>query len=1080
MVDAGKGAAQDESMNTLDAGAPATDTALPLQDGAAAIARAKYFLPGEDLAGMRRRLARALAAPEADPGRWEARFLRVLDHAFPAGRIMANAGAEAHKPRVSTINCTVSRTLGDSMADIMQAASEAALTLKAGCGIGYDFSTLRPRGAPVSGAGATTSGPLPFMDVFDAVCRTVSSAGGRRGAQMGCIEISHPDIEDFITAKREAGRLRNFNLSCLVTRDFLEAVRSDAQWPLVFPAFPQEIASLPALWRHWPAADPLHTVDEHGRTCCRIYRRVRARALWDLVMRSTYSHSDPGFILIDECNRMNPLWFAEDIRATNPCVTGDTRLATQHGLIPIAELQQRGLAIDATVDRRALGDTRGGVSVRPARPAFMTAARARVYRVVTAHGYEIKATAWHDFYTERGKLKLRDLCIGDRVLVQSGKGQFGVEGSEDLGQLLGLLTGDGHFTNRGDDKEAAVINLWGEERALAQRTTAYVNTLIAGAALHGAREYSVSAVAVPDRQLVLIRSIVLARLLEHYGFNRATKLRVPEVVWRGSEVCVRAYLQALFQTDGTVNVSERSQSCSIRLASSKPDLLQEVQRLLANFGIFCSVRARRAARIKAMPDGRGGQRDYVCRADHELIIDGESRERFMCEIGFLLPAKTQRYEAWVRDKRLLQTQRFSSPIVRIEPLGEEPVFDTTQPDHNTVIFNGLVTGQCGEQPLPPYGACLLGSINLASFVQAPFTARARFDFAGYEAVIGDFARMLDNVCELSGLPLAEQRAEMLRKRRHGMGYFGLGSALVMLGVAYGSSESIDFTAEVSKRLALGNWRAALALAREKGPAPLLAESVELTPAHLLRCPDLVRDGYQAGNKLPARLLHARYSTYMQRIATLDASLVEALGDIGARYTHATSIAPTGTMAASVGNNASNGIEPSFAHRYIRNMIVPGEKAKRAVAMESYELLRYRQEVDAAADADALPALFGAASAIAPRAHIDVQAAAQYWIDASISKTVNVPTDIDFSEFQQLYLYAAERGLKGCTTFRFNPEVHQGVLVQQADLAGTLYRFTLADGSTVQLAGDAEVEYEGGRYTAANLYDALKEGFYGRL
>ena len=680
---------------------------LPLQEASALIAQGKYFLPGEDLDGLRRRLARALARPEARPGDWEERFYDVLRHAWPGGRIMANAGAEALKPEVSTINCTVSRTLPDSMAGIMQTATEAALTLKAGCGIGYDFSTLRPRGAIVSGAGAATSGPLPFMDVFDAVCKTVSSAGGRRGAQMGCLDIGHPDIEDFITAKRENGRLRAFNLSCLISEAFIAAVRADGEWPLVFPAFPEEIArGDPVVWRQWPATDPRYTCNARGETACRVYRTLPARALWSLVMRSTYEYSDPGFILIDAVNRENPLWFCEDIRASNPC---------------------------------------------------------------------------------------------------------------------------------------------------------------------------------------------------------------------------------------------------------------------------------------------------------------------------------------------------------------------------------------GEQMLPPFGACLLGSVNLASLVRAPFTSAASFDWETFDAVVPLFARMLDNVVEFSGLPLPEQRAEIARKRRHGMGYFGLGSALTMLGVRYGAPESVTFTDEVTRRLALGNWRAALELAREKGPAPILTEAFELTPTLLARCPQLKQDGYKPGARLPGRVLHARYSAYFRRLATVAPELVAQIAETGARFTHATSIAPTGTMAASVGDNASNGIEPSFAHRYVRNMIVPGEKAKRAVAMESYELRAYRAQVDANVDAEALPEAFRATAADTdPRAHIAIQAAAQRWVDASISKTINVPSDMPYEDFEHLYLEAVAQGLKGCTTFRYNPAVHQGVLVNEADLAATLYEFQLADGTTTRLPGNAEVEYEGRRYSAANLYDALKEGYYGKL
>lgn len=677
-----------------------------LQDASAVIAQSKYFLPGENLDGMRRRLAKALAKTEANPDHWEEVFYRVLHYAFPGGRIMANAGATDLKPNTSTINCTVSRTIEDSMRGIMESLSEAALTLKAGCGIGYDFSTLRPQGAWVQGSGASTSGPLPFMDVFDAACKTISSAGGRRGAQMGCLEVDHPDVESFIVAKREAGRLRAFNISCLISDAFVDAVRHDQPWPLVFPAFPNEMEGNDLVWRHWPMADEHYVTNEQGETACRVYRYIRARELWALIMHSTYEFSDPGFILIDEINRANPLWFCEDIRATNPC---------------------------------------------------------------------------------------------------------------------------------------------------------------------------------------------------------------------------------------------------------------------------------------------------------------------------------------------------------------------------------------GEQPLPPHGACLLGSVNLASLVQRPFAADASFDFDTFRDVVRVFSRMLDDVVEINALPLPQQRAEIARKRRHGMGFLGLGSTLTMLGLRYGSPESVNFTKEVTKILALESWRAALELAREKGPAPILDEMFEITPELLAKQPDLVADGVKAGSILPGRVLHARYSRYMQRIGLIDPELTAALAETGARFTHATSIAPTGTMAASVANNASNGIEPSFAHSYTRNMIVSGEKAKRAVRMESYELLVYRQMVDPEVDPDNLPANFhSTATTTSPHEHIEVQAAAQYWIDSSISKTINVPSDIDFSSFQDLYMYAIDKGLKGCTTFRFNPEVHQGVLVTQDDLAATLYTFRLADGTTIDVSGDTMVEYEGHEYTAANLYDALKEGFYGKL
>src|SRR6266566_2545987 len=359
------------------------------------------------------RVARALSEVEATPQKreeWFDKFLWALNHgAIPAGRVTSNAGALEHKPATSTINCTVSRIVPDSMDGILASVHEAGLTLKAGCGIGYEFSTLRPKGAFVSGAGAYTSGPLSFMDIFNAMCFTVSSAGGRRGAQMGTFDISHPDVTDFIRAKREDGRLRQFNLSCLITDEFMQAVKNDSQWDLSFPASQHEFddKNNKLVWRYWPTTEKYIT-NNIGQVACKVYKNIPARRLWDMIMASTYDYAEPGFILIDRINEMNNNWFCENIRATNPCVTADTRLHTQYGLIPIGELYTAGVPLNVTVDKRAL-DGEHGTTAQPAVPAFMTAREADVYRVETVDGYEIKATAWHDFYTQRGKIKLKDL-----------------------------------------------------------------------------------------------------------------------------------------------------------------------------------------------------------------------------------------------------------------------------------------------------------------------------------------------------------------------------------------------------------------------------------------------------------------------------------------------------------------------------------------------------------------------------------------------------------------------------------------------------------------------------------------------
>ena len=274
------------------------------------------------------------------------------------------------------------------------------------------------------------------------------------------------------------------------------------------------------------------------------------------------------------------------------------------------------------------------------------------------------------------------------------------------------------------------------------------------------------------------------------------------------------------------------------------------------------------------------------------------------------------------------------------------------------------------------------------------------------------------------------------------------------------------------------------------PASLEQLALDESPvdqAEMLRKrPEMKRDGWKIGQKIKGSVLHARYSRYMQRVAEVAPELVDALAETGARFTHHSSIAPTGTISLSLANNASNGIEPSFAHHYSRNVIREGKKTKEKVDVYSYELLAYRELVNAKAmpfaedAAGKLPDYFISADDITPKAHVDVQAAAQMWVDSSISKTANVPTDYPYEDFKDIYRYAHQQGLKGCTTFRFNPAAFQGVLVKEADLESTLYRFELEDGSFLEVKGNEQIEYDGEMHTAANLFDALKEGYYGKF
>jgi ribonucleoside-diphosphate reductase alpha chain len=533
-----------------------------------------------------RRVAAAVAAPEAEPQRWAERFYAAMsDFRFlPAGRVVAGAGAGR---QVTLFNCFVMGAIPDDMGGIFAHLREAALTMQQGGGIGYDFSTLRPRGAYVKGVGADASGPLSFMDVWDAMCRTIMSAGYRRGAMMATLACDHPDIEAFIEAKREPGRLRMFNLSVLATDAFMKAVEEDAPWQLSF-----------------------------GGTVAKV---LPARELWDKIMRATYAYAEPGVIFIDRINRRNNLRYCEYITATNPC---------------------------------------------------------------------------------------------------------------------------------------------------------------------------------------------------------------------------------------------------------------------------------------------------------------------------------------------------------------------------------------GEQPLPPYGACLLGSLNLARFVVEPFTPQARLDTEALARLVPDAVRMMDNIIDISGFPLPEQKEEATQKRRIGLGVTGLADALILCGLRYGSPAAVAATEEWLGTIQRAAYLASTGLAAEKGVFPLFD-----------------RDKYLAG----------------ETVAALDPELRDAIAKHGIRNALLTSVAPTGTISL-FADNVSSGLEPVFSFRYTRNVLMPdGSRREEEVADYAYRVFRRLKGETAP-----LPDYFVDAQTLSPEDHVVMQAAVQRYIDSSISKTINMPADIPFDRFKDVYAQAYALGCKGCTTYRPN-EVTGAVLEARPEM-----------------------------------------------
>jgi ribonucleoside-diphosphate reductase alpha chain len=863
-------------------------TAVPMQEASTDIWRSKYQLTtksGEvvdaSLSGTMERVAKALAEVEAPEKRqeWAERFLWVLENgAIPAGRIISNAGAQDHKPATSTINCTVSGTIYDSMDDILGKNHEAGMTLKAGAGIGYEFSTLRPKGSYVAGAGSTTSGPMSFMDIFDKMCFTVSSAGGRRGAQMATFDVHHPDVFDFIRAKREDGRLRQFNLSLLITDDFIDAVKTDADWHLSFPITRKEVESEHLdlgnsekyLFREFPISTG-YVTNAQGHVACRIYRTVKARAIWNAIMSSTYDFAEPGFILIDKVNEMNNNWFCENIRATNPCVTQSTWVHTARGPRQVKDLI--GQSFQARVDGR---DHASGAE------GFFKTADKPVVHLKTAEGYSLRLTSDHRVRKVThfsGHETVTQWCAaghlqpGDRVLLNDHRANttWAGNGSREQGYLLGLVVGDGTMKT-----DTSVLSIWKPAAVVngCSQTGTGVDGVIAEALQAASTQshrsdFCGGILSVCGHNEYRLRIDALNDLVQDFGMQHDNKTVTPAVETASSDF-YRGFLRGLFDADGSVQ-GIQTKGVSVRLSQSDLPALEAVQRMLLRLGIVSTLYQGSTA----------SQHQVMAEAQNELVISGDNLATYATHIGFANTDKSASLtQALTAYKRKLNHERFTARVTEVTADGVEAVYDVQVPGINTFDANGYHSHNCGEQPLPPYGSCLLGSVNLTCFVDHPFTEKATFNYKKYAKVVSIFTRMLDNVVEINGLPLEGQRHEIQYKRRHGMGILGLGSTLTMLRMPYGSPESVVFTENVNKEMALEGWREGLRLSKEKGPAPIMEDEFTVTERMLSLRPEMVNDGFKPGDKVKGKVLHARYSRYMQRIAQADSKLVDELAKHG--------------------------------------------------------------------------------------------------------------------------------------------------------------------------------------------------------
>ena len=694
-------------------------------------------------------------------------------------------------------------------------------------------------------------------------------------------------------------------------------------------------------------------------------------------------------VFMDRYNKISNTWYYEDIRCVNPCVTGDTLIYTDKGLLPARELAETGLPIkvvspDITIKELALaGHAEGSqqitmtspsktVSLRQGSRVFPTGVKP-VYRLQTTEGYTVRLTKDHKVLTGRGWKAAGDLVAGEKILLLNGEGAFGDTGNADLGRVLGWLVGDGYLNTR---REGAVtLSFFGKEQEIAPHFAEAVNRLVAAPEANQTnREYHLTVQKIAEREESRVESVRLMRFVDPELLEN--KLQVPPSVLRGSHEMQKGFLSALFTADGSVQ-GTMEKGISVRLTSISQQLLEGVQRLLLNFGIASHIyKNRREPAVRELPDGKGGMASYDCQAYHDLMISRNNLRPFAKQIGFLTIEKQNKLEETLaKFSRGPYREDFLATFESLTPDGEEMVYDLTEPISNRFIANGLIVHNCGEQGLPPWGVCNLGALNLSAFVE-----NGKMDYQHLAEMSKVAMRFLDNVIDANEYFIEENRQAQLGTRRTGLGTVGLADALIKMKVAYGSEESLPVIERIYSTIRDAAYEASADIAAEKGSFPKFE-----------------RDKYMQG----------------KFIQSLPKATQGKIKQQGIRNAVLLTQAPTGTTSLLSG--VSSGIEPVYDFAMVR-------RDRTGEHILYHPLL---QEWRDKHPDEPTPKYFVSANDLTPEEHVRVQATIQKYTDSSISKTVNAPNDHTVEDVQTLYRLAYELGCKGITYMRDGSRV--GVL-----------------------------------------------------
>ena len=904
------------------------------------------------------RMAKAVSLVEKKPKqkKWGKEFYSVLkDFKYvPGGRILSGAGTGYD---VSFYNCFVIPSPKDSRGGILETLGNMVEIMARGGGVGINLSSLRPRGARVKKVNGFSSGPINWASLFSVATRDIIQQGGtRRGALMLMLWDWHPDIEEFITVKQDLSKISGANLSLNISDTFMEAVEKDADWPLVFPDIKD-----PEYDQKWTG--DLDAWKKMGKKII-VHKIVKARKLWDLVATAAWKSAEPGVVFMERYNKLYNNYYWNKIICVNPCVTGDTLVNTTNGLITMKKLYEKRLPFRVVVNGKDYLST-----------AVKLTGKKQVYRLITKEGYQLRLTADHKVFTPFEKKSAGELKKGEKIILATG-GYFGTKGTLDEGRVLGWLVGDGSIK-----KDVVTLYFYQKEKQeLAPRFALMVEKMVEGEQVV-ARPYHIAPQYIEKENKAVIESVRLWRIAYRYGLSHENKYQVPEAIFAGSEGIQRGFLQGIFSSDGTV-IGTIEKGVSIRLTSIKKSLLISVQRLLLNFGIFSKIyENRRQEGKRFLPDGRGGLKLYNCQAYHELVISKENLIKFSGLVGFLQQEKQNKLQSFLSlYRRGPYKEKPEATFLKLEKEEIEEVFDITVEGIHGFSANGLLVSNCGEEGLPAWGVCNLGSINLSALVKGKdIDEKGKFDFNALKNIVRTAVRFQDNVIDMDPYVFEGIRKTQLEgERRIGLGTMGLGDTLIKLHLRYGSDESLEFIDKVYKFIMEEAYKASSEFAKEKGSFAKYDRKLYLEGKFVSQLNDDVKKSIKKNGIRNSLLL-------MQ--------------------------APTGSTSLMAGT--TSGIEPVYEFEFARH----DRLGDHIIRHDLYDAWYKKHEKQVKTGEVKKPEWFVSANELTPEDHVKVQGAIQKYVDASISKTVNAPNSHTVDDVKKLYNLAYKLGCKGIAYMR---------------------------------------------------------------